>query len=113
MKRFRIPIFDRCCVVFDDINVARQFCEDRGVEDAPGHNSAYAFTCNASGTVVLAFDPKFINKGIVAHEAYHAARHTLDLAGVILHPDDQEMCAYLTEFIANKCFDALAKMGIE
>jgi len=111
LKSFRIPIFGCKCFVFDSLDDAERHLARRGMTDAPEKHVTDAWVYPIGGQIVMAFDRKAITHGLVAHESYHAARAVLTHAGVILHDEDEELCAYLTGFIVDKCQAALLKMG--
>ena len=101
MKSFNTPIFDVKICVFDDLVKATEYCKKLGMEDDAGECKAWVF--DGGGTVFMAFDKDQLSHGVLAHEAYHAARAVTRHAGIRVHKEDEELHAYLLEYIANKC----------
>lgn len=102
MKRFTVPLFKTQLLVTQDMEESARFLNKLDGEDY----TEWFMTC--AGSVHDIEDGRFLvyigqaRPGVVAHEAVHAAIAVLDHAGVPISKKNQEVLAYLTEWITDK-----------
>ena len=101
MKSARVPIFGCRLYFFDSVEDCAKYTEKNGW--LVSHHGAAGICARYGQEIVVAVnDPK--NMGIIAHEAFHAAGEICRYAGI--RSRDEELLAYLTEWVVNRAVTA-------
>src|SRR6056297_686755 len=101
MKSFKVPIFGCKIHLYDDMEKAEEYVANYGSLGSSHEYSAWVVALGSH--IVMAFDKEQLSAGVIAHESYHAARAVLRHCEIKVHKKDEELTAYLVEYIANQC----------
>lgn len=100
--------------IVDILPLARSVCCIDSVNEAPddiieewNKTNTNAMTYVYKGDVYILFNraDKKIGGGILCHEVYHAVNRLCDIIGYRPDPTNDEMCAYLMEYIYRELCD--------
>lgn len=107
VKTITIPMYYRGVLVFIGSReqlkgyLDRHYPSYAPVVEAVEQTQAAAFTFKLDGDALI-FTPQIPSSAEMVHEIFHAARHILDIIGVKLTDDTEEVFAYLMEYLSEQ-----------
>ena len=102
--KFHVPIYDLDVKVILADNIQPEYKREFKLD----LNDLHAACLGYEGRkYVLFFEPKYVKKGIVAHEIFHLTHRILEKCSANFDPCHHECGAYLCEYLTDKIFKML------
>lgn len=118
VKTITIPMYYRGVLVFIGSSeqlmgyLDRHYPSYASVVQTFEYTRAAAYTFKLDGDALI-FAPRIPSSAEMVHEIFHATRHILDIVGVKLSDDTEEVFAYLMEYLSEQILPWLKTFSCE
>lgn len=109
IKKIKVPIFNNRLILVDSTDWSILTKHGIQAQYIPSRSEYIAVAMESKDSIFLVFDTtkKDFDISVVVHEAVHASNYILEDIGHVSSAQNDEVNAYLTQWVSKKCFDFL------